>query len=40
MINKLEDLPSTSYVTNSKILNRDSLKGDVKTDEYGRMLLD
>ena len=36
----LEDILPTSYVTDSVLLNRNSMKSDVKTDEYGRMLLD
>ena len=36
----LEDILPTSYVTDSVLLNRNSMKSDVKIDDYGRMLLD
>ena len=37
---KLEDLHPTLYITDSVFSNRKSLEGNVKTFEYGRMLLD
>ena len=36
----LEEILPTSFVTDSVRLNRNSMKSDVKTDDYGRMLLD
>ena len=36
----MEDILPTLYVTYSVFFNRNSVKGDVKTVDYGRMLLD
>ena len=36
----LEDILPTSHVTDSVLWNRNSVKSDVKTDDYGRLLLD
>ena len=36
----MEDILPNSYIADSVLLNRNSLKNDIKTDDYGRMLID
>ena len=36
----MEDILFNSYIADSVLLNRNSLKNDIKTDDYGRMLID
>ena len=36
----MEDILFNSYIADSVLLKRNSLKNDIKTDDYGRMLID